>query len=69
MIVERINAGLAAARDRVATLGRPRSLDRHVNAVAKLSARGLSGRKIAAKLKIRNGSVFAVLKLAKKARP
>jgi DNA invertase Pin-like site-specific DNA recombinase len=69
VIVERINAGLAAARDRGATLGRPRTLDRHVNAVAKLSRKGLSGRKIAAKLKIPNGSVFAVLKLAKKARP
>jgi DNA invertase Pin-like site-specific DNA recombinase len=66
VIIERINAGLAAARDRGATLGRPRTLDRHVNAVAKLSRRGLSGRKIAAKLKIPNGSVFAVLKLAKK---
>src|SRR2546421_340315 len=65
VIIERINAGLAAARDRGATLGRPRTLDRHVSAVAKLSRRGLSGRKIAAKLKIPEGSVFAVLKLAK----
>ena len=65
VIVERINAGLAAARDRGAKLGRPRTLDRHISAVAKLSRRGLSGRKIAAKLNIPEGSVFAVLKRAK----
>jgi DNA invertase Pin-like site-specific DNA recombinase len=65
IIVERINAGLAAARERGAKLGRPRTLDRHVNAVAKLSRRGLSGRKIAAKLNMPAGSVFAVLKRAR----
>ena len=68
MIVERINAGLAAARDRGAKLGRPRTLDRHIDAVAKLNRKGLSGRKIAAKLNIPAGSVFAVLKKAKKRR-
>jgi DNA invertase Pin-like site-specific DNA recombinase len=69
LIRERVNAGLAAARESGTKsgrpLGRPRTLDRHVNAVAKLSRRGLSGRKIAAKLNIPAGSVFAVLKLAK----
>jgi Site-specific recombinases, DNA invertase Pin homologs len=65
VIVERINAGLAAARERGAKLGRPRTLDRHVSAVAKLSRRGMSGRKIAAKLNIPAGSVFAVLKKAR----
>lgn len=65
VIVERINAGLAAARERGAKLGRPRTLDRHVTAVAKLSRRGMSGRKIAAKLNIPVGSVFAVLKKAR----
>jgi DNA invertase Pin-like site-specific DNA recombinase len=65
IIVERINAGLAAARERGTKLGRPRTLDRHVSAVAKLSRDGLSGRKIAAKLNIPEGSVFAVLKRAK----
>src|ERR1044072_1692084 len=34
VIRERINAGLAAARDRGAKLGRPRSLERHISAVA-----------------------------------
>src|SRR5205823_3495067 len=65
VIVERINAGLAAARERGAKFGRPRTLDRHVSAVAKLSRRGLSGRKIAARLNIPEGSVFAVLKRAR----
>jgi DNA invertase Pin-like site-specific DNA recombinase len=62
VIRERINAGLAAARERGTTLGRPRTLHRHASAVAKLSRRGLSGRKIAAKLDIPAGSVFAILK-------
>jgi DNA invertase Pin-like site-specific DNA recombinase len=65
VIVERINAGLAAAHERGTKLGRPRTLDRHISSVAKLSRRGLSGRKIAAKLNIPEGSVFAVLKRAK----
>ena len=69
VIVERINAGLAAARERGAKLGRPRTLDRHVNAVAKLSRKGLSGRQIAAALEIPVGSVFAVLKRAKSNTP
>jgi DNA invertase Pin-like site-specific DNA recombinase len=65
VIVERINAGLAAAHERGTKLGRPRTLDRHISSVAKLSRRGLSGRKIAAKLNIPEGSVSAVLKRAK----
>jgi DNA invertase Pin-like site-specific DNA recombinase len=64
LIRERVNAGLAAARERGAKLGRPRTLDQHTSAVAKLSRRGMSGRKIAAKLNIPEGSVFAVLKRA-----
>jgi DNA invertase Pin-like site-specific DNA recombinase len=62
VIRERINAGLAAARERGTILGRPRTLHLYTSAVAKLSRRGLSGRKIAAKLNIPEGSVFAVLK-------
>jgi hypothetical protein len=65
VIRERINAGLAAARERGTILGRPRTLHRHKSAVAKLSRKGLSGRKIAAKLNIPPGSVFAVLKASK----
>src|SRR5713101_5424149 len=62
VIVERINAGLAAARERGARLGRPRKLHEHRDAVAKLMRRGLSGRKIAAKLNIPPGSIFAVMR-------
>ena len=69
VIRERINAGLAAARERGTKLGRPRTLHRHINTVAKLRLRGLSGRNIAAKLNIPEGSVFAVLKLAKTMNP
>src|SRR5207244_11691149 len=65
VIRERINAGLAAARERGTILGRPRTIHRRVTAVAKLSRRGLSGRKIAARLNIPPGSVFAVLKTMK----
>jgi DNA invertase Pin-like site-specific DNA recombinase len=65
VIRERINAGLAAARERGTKLGRPRVLDRYISAVAKLRRRGLSGRKIAAKLNIPEGSIFALLKKAR----
>src|SRR6266480_5855006 len=62
VIRERINAGLAAARDRGATLGRPRTLHKHRDAVKKLMKRGISGRRIAAKLKIPVGSIFSVMR-------
>jgi len=68
VIRERINAGLAAARERGVNLGRPPTLHRHTRTVAKLSRRGLSGRKIAAKLNIPPGSVFAILKSVKRKR-
>jgi DNA invertase Pin-like site-specific DNA recombinase len=62
VIVERINAGLAAARQRGAKFGRPRVLDKHVAAVAKLRRKGFSERKIAAELKIPAGSVSAIVR-------
>jgi DNA invertase Pin-like site-specific DNA recombinase len=65
VIVERINAGLAAALERGVKLGRPRTLDRHLNAVARLRRKGLSGRQIAGQLNIPAGSVFAILKKAR----
>jgi DNA invertase Pin-like site-specific DNA recombinase len=65
VIVERINAGLAAARQRGAKFGRPRVLDKHVAAVAKLRRKGLSERKIAAELKIPAGSVSAIVRNVK----
>ena len=61
-IIERINAGLAAARERGTKLGRPRTLDGRCADVAKLMRRGLSGRKIAAKLHIPVGSIFSVMR-------
>jgi DNA invertase Pin-like site-specific DNA recombinase len=64
-IVERINAGLAAARERGSKFGRPRTLDKHVAAVAELRAKGLSGRAIAAELGLPAGSVFALFKRGK----
>jgi len=69
VIRERINAGLAAARERGTILGRPPTLHRHTSAITKLSRRGLSGRKIAAKLNIPPGSVFAVLKTIRENHP
>jgi len=62
VIRERINAGLAAARDRGVRLGRPRTLDRHHAAVAKPRRNGMSGRDIAAELGIPAGSVFAIMR-------
>jgi DNA invertase Pin-like site-specific DNA recombinase len=64
VIRERINAGLAAARERGVKFGRPRSLYRYVTAVTTLKQKGMSGRKIANKLNIPAGSVFAILKRA-----
>jgi putative DNA-invertase from lambdoid prophage Rac len=70
MIRERINAGLAAAREHGTKsgrpFGRPRTLDRHTNAVARLLRKGLSERKIAAELEIPPGSVSAIVKNVKK---
>ena len=69
IIVERINAGLAAAREHGTKsgkpFGRPRTLNRHISAVAKLRRRGLSERKIAAELKIKPGSVSAIVRTVK----
>jgi DNA invertase Pin-like site-specific DNA recombinase len=65
MIVERINTGLASARKRGAKFGRPRTLDKHVAAVAELKGKGLSNRAIAAELKIPAGSVSALLRRGK----
>jgi DNA invertase Pin-like site-specific DNA recombinase len=64
VIRERINAGLAAARERGVKFGRPRTLDRYITAVTTLRRKGTSGRKIARKLNIPTGSVFAILKRA-----
>lgn len=66
VIRERINAGLAVAREHGTRsgkpFGRPRKLDKHQDAVKKLMKRGISGRRIAAKLKIPVGSIFSVMR-------
>ena len=49
-------------RDRGTKLGRPRTLDSRRADIATLMKRGLSGRKIASKLKIPAGSVFGVMR-------
>jgi DNA invertase Pin-like site-specific DNA recombinase len=69
VIRERINAGLAAARDRGTKFGRPRTLDGRRADVAKLMRRGLSGRKIASKLDIPVGSIFSVMRAVRTKAP
>ena len=62
IIVERVNAGLAAARRRGIKLGRPGTLGVHREAVAKLRAQGRTGRAIAKELGIPSSSVFKLLR-------
>ena len=61
IIVERVNAGLAAARRRGIKLGRPGTLGVHREAVAKLRAQGRTGRAIAEELGIPSSSVFKLI--------
>ena len=61
IIVERVNAGLAAARARGVKLGRPATLDAHRADVARLRAQGRTGRAIAKELGIPSSSVFKLI--------
>jgi DNA invertase Pin-like site-specific DNA recombinase len=61
IIVERVNAGLAAAKKRGVRLGRPRKVNEHHEAVASLRAQGLSGRAIAKELGTSNSNVFRLI--------
>ena len=61
MIVERVNAGLAAARAKGTRLGRPSRRNPHFDAVAKLRGEGLSGRKIAKQLGIGAALAFKII--------
>lgn len=61
MIVERVNAGLAAARAKGTRLGRPSRRNPHFDAVAKLRGEGLSGRKIAKQLGIGAPLAFKII--------
>ena len=61
IIVERVNAGLAAARRRGVKLGRPETLSAHRKDVARLRAKGHTGRAIAKELRIPSSSVFKII--------
>jgi DNA invertase Pin-like site-specific DNA recombinase len=61
IIVERVNAGLAAARRRGVKLGRPGTLGVHRGAVAKLRAQGRTGRAIAKELGIPSSNVLKLI--------
>jgi DNA invertase Pin-like site-specific DNA recombinase len=65
VIKDRVNAGLARAKEKGVKLGRPESLAKHREEAARLSREGLSGRKIAAKLGVPVGSVFHLLRQAR----
>jgi DNA invertase Pin-like site-specific DNA recombinase len=61
IIVERVNAGLAAAKARGVRLGRPPTLEVHRAEVARLRAEGLTGRAIAKELGIPASSAFKLI--------
>ena len=61
MIVERVNAGLAAAKAKGIKLGRPSRRNPHFNAVAKLRGSGMSGRRIAKQLGIGAPLAFKII--------
>ena len=69
VIVERVRAGLDAAKERGVTLGRPRKRDTLLPEVAKLIAEGLSARKVAERLQIPVGSAFSLCREAKASLP
>ena len=59
---ENICKGLAAARKRGVRLGRPQTVNAHRGEVARLRARGLTGRAIAKELGIPSSTVFKLIK-------
>ena len=61
IIVERVKAGLAAAQARGVKLGRPVTLGVHRQDVARLYAKGHSGRAVAKELGIPSSSVFKII--------
>jgi DNA invertase Pin-like site-specific DNA recombinase len=63
IIRERVNAGLAATRQRGVTLGRPRKIHHRVEDVGRLKAQGLGVRAIARQLKMPASSVHKAMQL------
>ena len=62
IIVERVNAGLAAAKRRGVRLGRPRKvMNEYRDGVLRLRAQGLTGRAIAKELGTSNSNVFRLI--------
>jgi DNA invertase Pin-like site-specific DNA recombinase len=59
--VERISAGLAAAKKRGTKLGRSVKIAAYREDVAKLRAQGLTGRAIAKELSIPSSNVFKII--------
>ena len=65
VIRDRVNAGLAKAKQKGVKLGRPQALAKHYSEALRLSAEGMSGRQIAKALGVPVGSVFHLLRQAK----
>jgi DNA invertase Pin-like site-specific DNA recombinase len=61
MIVERVHAGLAAAKARGVKLGRPSRRNPNTDQVAKLREKGMSGRMIAKQLGLTSSLVFKII--------
>ena len=59
--VERINAGLAHARRRGVKFGRPVKVSAYRDAVARLRAKGLTGRAIGKALGVPSSNVFRII--------
>ena len=58
---ESVRAGLARARARGVRLGRPETVNRYCEDVARLRAQGLSGRAISKELGVPSSSVFKII--------
>jgi len=62
IIRERVNVGLAVAKKKGVTLGRPATLAAHRDNITRLRAMGRTGHAIAAELSLPVGSVFQVIR-------
>jgi DNA invertase Pin-like site-specific DNA recombinase len=62
MIRERVNAGIASARERGGPHGRPKTAALKIKKIVDLKAQGLNNSQIARKLKVSRGSVINQLR-------